>query len=210
MAVAPSMACGADRPTAPALRLQTLSGCDLAIGGWPRFRYNASGGGGPARLTPAGAGLWRLTFTPVELVIPPLVTATTRFLGLPLPPGLRITVLPERLEGQLEPASGALGLRFEARFRFTVGGVYQAPDLGIATDLVSGESRGDRHRACGSPLNGAGEARLVGVASVAPTGEAWLDRFLGLPDEALAVLRLRLEPPPAAWFRESASGKADG
>jgi hypothetical protein len=28
---------------------------------------------------------------------------------------------------------------------------------------------------------------------VEPTGEAWLDRFLGLPDEALAVLRCRLE-----------------
>jgi hypothetical protein len=27
---------------------------------------------------------------------------------------------------------------------------------------------------------------------VKPTGEAWLDRFLGLPDEALAVLRRRL------------------
>jgi hypothetical protein len=33
---------------------------------------------------------------------------------------------------------------------------------------------------------------LVGVAVVEPTGEAWLDRFLGLPDEALAVLRCRL------------------
>jgi hypothetical protein len=30
------------------------------------------------------------------------------------------------------------------------------------------------------------------VATVAPSGETWLDRFLGLPDEALAVLRCQL------------------
>jgi hypothetical protein len=27
---------------------------------------------------------------------------------------------------------------------------------------------------------------------VPPSGDAWLDRFLGLPDEALAVLRCRI------------------
>jgi hypothetical protein len=29
---------------------------------------------------------------------------------------------------------------------------------------------------------------------VAPSGSGWLDRFLGLPEQALARLRLRLEP----------------
>ena len=33
---------------------------------------------------------------------------------------------------------------------------------------------------------------LVGAAVIEPTGEAWLDRFLGLPDEALAVLECQL------------------
>ena len=33
---------------------------------------------------------------------------------------------------------------------------------------------------------------LVGVAQVKPCGEGWLDRFLGLPDEALAVLECQL------------------
>jgi hypothetical protein len=32
----------------------------------------------------------------------------------------------------------------------------------------------------------------VGVAKVPRCGAPWLDRFLGLPDEALAVLRCRL------------------
>ena len=52
---------------------------------------------------------------------------------------------------------------------------------------------GVRHRGCGRPLNAAGEALLVGVARVAPSGDAWLDRFLGLPDDALAVLQCQLE-----------------
>jgi hypothetical protein len=33
---------------------------------------------------------------------------------------------------------------------------------------------------------------LVGTALIEPTGEAWFDRFLGLPDEALAVLECQL------------------
>jgi hypothetical protein len=47
----------------------------------------------------------------------------------------------------------------------------------------------------GTPLDGEGRGVLVGIATVPPTGEAWLDRFLQLPDEALAVLRCRLLPP---------------
>jgi hypothetical protein len=35
---------------------------------------------------------------------------------------------------------------------------------------------------------------LVGVALVPLTGEGWLDRFLGLPGEALAVLCCQLLP----------------
>jgi len=34
---------------------------------------------------------------------------------------------------------------------------------------------------------------LVGIATVEPTGEGWVDRFLGLPDEALAVLPCQLQ-----------------
>jgi hypothetical protein len=38
--------------------------------------------------------------------------------------------------------------------------------------------------------------RLVGVATVQPSGDAWFDRFLGLPDEALARLHCRLGNVP--------------
>ncbi|MBM5821962.1 MAG: hypothetical protein FJ082_05705 [Cyanobacteria bacterium K_Offshore_surface_m2_011] len=185
----------------PDLTLQTLAGCGLVIGAYPRFRYDARGGGGVGVLTavdPAdtgiGPGTGTLGFDPAGLRIPPLDWRTTRFLGLPLPLGPAITIHPERLDGTIDGATGAMALRFEARFRFAIGSLYRAPDLIVATTLSTGPVQGRRHRASGQPLDGEGRALLVGVATIVPSGDPWLDRFLGLPDEALALLRCRLVP----------------
>jgi hypothetical protein len=176
-------------------RLETLADCALAIGGYPRFGYDARGGGGVAEAGEAdGEGRRPLRFDTGSLVIPPLSWRTARFLGLPLPPGLSIGIVPERLEGHLHPPSGALTLRFSARFRFTIAGLYRAPDLVVDTVLSTGVTQGDRHRSAGRPLDDRGHAVLVGVAPIAPSGDARFDRFLGLPDEALAVLHCRLGP----------------
>jgi hypothetical protein len=96
------------------------------------------------------------------------------------------------LEGRWQQESGAVQLEFLAQFVFAVAGIYQAPDLIVRTRLGTAEARGQRHSAVGVPLDRDGRGVLVGVAVVEPTGEGWLDRFLGLPDEALAVLRCRL------------------
>jgi len=174
------------------LQLQTEGGCGLVIGRYPRFRYDARGGGGPATLGAPDAGGWQpLLFDPATLRIPALTFRTTRFLGLPLPPGLAIAVHPEQLEGRWQPASGAVELEFHCRFRFSAAGLYRAPDLIIQTQLVTGQVGGQRHRAQGQPLDALGQGLLVGVATVQPTGEAWFDRFLGLPEEALALMRCR-------------------
>jgi hypothetical protein len=179
----------------PDLTLQTLAGCSLVIGAYPRFRYDARGGGGVGRLSDGdGTGSQLLRFDPDVLHIPPLHWSTTRFLGLPLPPGLVITIHPERLEGSLDGATGAMALRFCARFRFAIGSLYRAPDLIVDTTLSTGPVQGRRHQATGQPLDGDGQAQLVGVATIAPSGDPFLDRFLGLPDEALALLRCRFGP----------------
>lgn len=185
----------AEAPAAagPRLQLTTLDDCDLVIGRYPRFRYNASGGGGTS-----APHLERdsVLFPPGQLTIPPLDWRSTRFLGLPLPPGLSIRIQPEQLEGQIDSQSGAVALRFRARFRFRIQlgatELYQAPDLLVDTELRSDRCQGQRHHASGRALDGSGAALLVGVAMVPPSGDAWLDRFLGLPDEALAVLRCRI------------------
>ncbi len=186
----------------PQLQLHTEAGCGLAIGRWPRFRYDASGGGGLGCCgEPLGEeqqwgvdpeGWQPLGFTPQALRIPPLNGRTTRFLGLPLPPGLAITISPQRLEGRWQPERGAVELAFAARFRFTIAGLYAAPDLIVATGLSTAAAEGRRHRAVGQPLDPQGRGVLVGIARVEPCGDPWLDRFLGLPDEALAVLRCRI------------------
>jgi hypothetical protein len=178
-----------------ALLLTTEANGALAIGAYPRFRYDGRGGGGPATARgPLAEGWQSLSFSPATLRIPPLDFRTTSVLGVPLPPGLQISILSERLQGRWHPRMGWVELMFHARFRPQVAGRAVAPDLIVASPLTTGSVRGRRHQAEGEPLDAEGRGVLVGVATVAPTGTAWLDRFLGLPDEALAVLRCRLRP----------------
>lgn len=189
-------------PVVQRWQLTTLAGCQLAIGRYPRFAYDASGGGGLSEpLAAAHAGGSRaLQFSADQLRIPPLDWRSTRFLGLPLPPGLSITIAPEQLQGELAADGQGVQLQFSARFRFrlAIGGrcLYAAPDLLINTTLQSGACQGQRHRACGRPRGSSGDVLLVGIARVEPSGDGWLDRFLGLPDEALAELHCRITPLP--------------
>lgn len=88
-----------------------------------------------------------------------------------------------------------MDLAFEARFQLLLAGRSVAPDLVVNTRLGTGEAVGRRGPVAGRPLDASGRGVLVGVALVPPTGEAWLDRFLGLPCEALAVLCCQLVAP---------------
>ena len=183
------------------LQLLTLAGCRLAIGRYPAFRYDGRGGGGPGLTgTPQAGTSSALSFPAGTLSIPPLNTATTRFLGLPLPPGLSIAIAAEQLSGHWQPDSGAIALQFRARFRFRIAAagraLYAPPDLQIACELSSDVVQGHRHGASGRPRSADGRTRLVGIARVEPCGDALLDRFLGLPDEALAVLECQIDTTP--------------
>lgn len=133
-----------------------------------------------------------MSFDPERLPIPTLSWRNTRVLGLPLPPGLAIAIEPEQLQGQWHPSSGEVQLEFRSRFYFSLAGFYQAPPLIVQTRLQTEMAQGQRHHAQGKRIGANGEALLVGIATVPPTGDGWLDRFLGLPDEALALLRCRL------------------
>jgi hypothetical protein len=178
------------QPVTSVVELLTLDGCRLAIGRYPAFAYNGEGGRGRSELGQSAAGERQmLQFEPSGLRIPPLDRRSARFLGLPLPPDVAVTIEPLRLEGWLSRSTGVVQLRFQSRFQLRLGPRYRAPDLWIDTQLSTEPVVGRRHRASGQPLAADGTAVLVGVAGVAPSGETWLDRFLGLPDEALAVLR---------------------
>lgn len=136
-------------------------------------------------------------FDPAQLVIPPLTARTARILGLPLPPGLAIVIRPLELAGRWRPADGTVDLAFDARFELRLAGRMVAPELMVTTRLGSGAVVGRRQRGQGRPLDPQGRGVLVAVAAVPPTGTGWLDRFLGLPGEALAVLGCQLLPAEA-------------
>jgi hypothetical protein len=77
--------------------MRTLSDSELAVSIYPSFAYNSTGGGGIAKATAGGSRI-NLCFNPSALRIPPVDARTTKFLGIPMVPGLRIDVVPAKLE----------------------------------------------------------------------------------------------------------------
>ena len=104
------------------VQLTTLEACSLAIGAYPPFRYNARNGGGTGQLNTTSAKACQpLIFEPGTLQIPALNWRTTRFLGLPLPPGFNISIQPSQLSGFWHAQTGEVDLRFQAKFLFRLG-----------------------------------------------------------------------------------------
>lgn len=181
------------------VEFQTLSDCKLGISRYPDFSYNAKGGRGTAAGSRVESpeesgevGDIMVCFDVGTLYIPPLTIATTRFLGLPLPPLLRIQIVPEFLNGAVNRESGKVELDFRAKFWFSVGTVYKAPPLVVDTRLTSEKSEGSIREGNGERLNTDGRCKLVGVALVNPIGDLFMDSFLSLPTECLAVLNATL------------------
>tara|TARA_Y100001968_G_C19412188_1_gene746931 strand:- start:374 stop:907 length:534 start_codon:yes stop_codon:yes gene_type:complete len=176
------------------MRLISLEGCRLAIGSYPPFYYDARGGGGIGIILPDGKdNIKHIKFKPERFSIPPLSSKTTKFLSLPLPPGLKIEILMDKLEGTIDKDSGKVLLRFESRFIFSIGYIYSFPYLSIKTFLQTGEVKGKIHEEEGLALQKDGTGTLIAISVIPKTGNKILDIFLGLPNEALAVLRCKIE-----------------
>lgn len=98
-------------PDAWNVKFETLEGCKLGISRYPDFEYNAKGGIGTAigRIEEDKArndDTMSVSFEAGTLYIPPLTGATTKFLGLPLPPFLKIDIVPEFFQGTISKGSG--------------------------------------------------------------------------------------------------------
>ena len=85
------------------VRMESLKGCQLGIGIYPTFAYNASGGGGIATATPSVESPSRvdIVFDPAAVSIPDVRYSTARVVGVPLPPVFRIRIEPESLQVRL-------------------------------------------------------------------------------------------------------------
>lgn len=186
--------------------LRTTDACELAVSVYPFFRYKAAGGGGDATVvaaadanTPSSSSsttpLLNLSFDPSTLRIPALDFRTAFLFGvLPIPPPLRIAIEPRELSGTFDPTTGACDLTFDAEFCFSAGALYKPPPLRVQTVLTTAESRGARLSGTGRKWDkSTSSVRLAGVARVPKTGDAFLDAFLMLPNDALAVLEGELE-----------------
>ena len=178
------------KTTPQQIQLKSKPDCKLAIGRYPPFTYNAIGGGGYASIKNTNQPQdFEINFNAEQLMIPPLNYRTTKILGLPLPPGLQIAISPQRLEGTIQKSTGTILLDFDAIFSFTIGNWVKAPELIVKTKLTSGVAKGKYHIAKGRKKRNDGSCILGGIAEVPITRNCYMDNFLGLPNEALAVLK---------------------
>ena len=176
------------------MQLKSLEGCRLKIGKYPSFSYNAYGGGGEAELLPNQKNnLLHIAFSSKTFSIPPLTSKTTRFLSLPLPPGFKIKMFMNQLEGTIDKNSGEVLLKFESKFLFSIGGILKFPELIVKALLTTGKVKGKLNEGKGSVIQNNGITKLVGISIIPKTGNKILDNFLGLPNEALAELKCEIK-----------------
>ena len=176
------------------MQLRSLDGCRLKIGSYPPFSYNACGGGGKGTLHPGrDANLLYVNFSSQTFSIPPLLSQTTKFLYLPLPPGLKIEISMDKLQGTIEKDSGKIFFKFESKFAFSIGNIIKFPYLLVKTSLTTGQVKGKLHKGKGVNLQKDGKTKLVGISIIPKTGNKFLDTFLDLPNEALAELQCEIK-----------------
>ncbi len=176
------------------MQLKSLAGCRLKIGLFPAFSYNASGGGGKATLLPSKKdNILFVSFSSKTFSIPPLTSKTTKILCVPLPPGLKIEMTMDKLEGTVDKISGEVSLRFESRFAFQIGAMIKFPDLLVKTWLNTGQVKSKLNKGKGLVRQKDGNTKLVGISKIPPTGNKILDTFLSLPNEAFAELQCKIK-----------------
>ena len=176
------------------MKMKSLEGCRLTIGSYPPFTYNAYGGGGKPTVIPSQKNnLLHVSFSSETFSIPPLTSRTTKFLSLPFPPGLKIEMSMDKLEGTIDKKSGEVLLKFKSKFLFNIGTILKFPALKVKTLLKTGKVKGKLHEGEGLVLQKNGTTKLVGISRIPKTGNKILDSFLGLPNEALAELKCEIK-----------------
>ena len=98
----------------------------------------------------------------------------------------------DHLEGTIDVNSGEVLLEFESNFLFSIGSMLQFPELIVKTLLKTGKVEGKNNEAEGLVRQSNGITKLVGIATIPKTGHKVLDTFLGLPNEALAILNCEI------------------
>ncbi len=175
------------------MKLKSLNSCRLAIGSYPAFHYDARGGGGIGRKSIKKKGeIQCIDFDPKDFSIPSLNWRSARIGPLPIPPGIEIKMILNKLKGSINEITNYISLDFEAEFELNIWPDIKFSRIFIRSCLHSGDLNTKLHSVRGINIQKDGYTRLVGKANVQRTGDRVLDNFLGLPNEALAVLECQL------------------
>ncbi|GAB2265273.1 hypothetical protein Dimus_000340 [Dionaea muscipula] len=174
------------------VRIKTLDGCKIGFSNY-NFEYNADGGKGAGHGTKLSDGNLKndsvsITFDPKTMYIPPVDSATTKMYGWPLPPFLKIEIIPEVLQGSINEESGKIDIKLRAKYWFSIGSGYKAPPLIVETILTTDESRGSHGSTRGKRRGKDGRCRLVGIATLGPLKDSYMNSLLGLPAECVTEM----------------------
>jgi len=177
--------------TSSKIRLETGKGSALAIGFYPTFRYNASGGGGFGRVTSVTGSRAFVEFDPQQLHIPTLSWRTAIWLYAPLPPIFKIRITPSKLQGWIDTETGEVELNLSADFHFSAARFYKV-SLHVDTRLTTEGVASKHHNKHGSRLDPRGQTVLVGVGEVEKSG-TFIDKVLQLPTDVLGLMRAEID-----------------
>ena len=124
----------------------------LGVSFWPDFAYDASGATTLGVVTDKKGPVLHLDFDVSTFEGPPVCGPTTTVLGVPLPPGIRIDIVPISLRGFLDTSTGECRLDFDARFKGSIfgEGFIALPPMTVRSPLTTDATRGARRSATGS------------------------------------------------------------
>ena len=83
-------------------------------------------------------------------------------------------------------------LEFSADFMFSIGSLYRAPPLAVETLLTTEVAKGHMRQGEGRRLDSHGSCKLVGVAPIVRVNDVFMNAFLTLPTECLAIMQTQL------------------
>ncbi|KAF6238022.1 hypothetical protein COO60DRAFT_1668748 [Scenedesmus sp. NREL 46B-D3] len=169
-----------------AAELQGGGGSDGRGAPAPAAAASAAAGGGAAGASCSCSHLLHINFTRDP---PDEVSTGAKFLGcIPFP---FLTIRTNKLEGTIDPCSGAVRLQFEAAMLAQVGSRPPTP-LPLSTCLTSEPASAFKVTLQGQRMLD-GQVTLVSAAEVPQTGSRLANLLLWLPTAATAILPMRLE-----------------
>lgn len=124
----------------------------LGVSFWPDFTYDARGATTLGVVTERRGDVLHLDFDVSTFEGPPVCGRTTTVLGVPLPPGIRIDIVPISLRGFLDTSTGECRLDFDAKFQGSIfgEGFIALPPMTVRSPLTTDATRGARRSATGS------------------------------------------------------------